>query len=84
MKLSPVSPGPWRPPTPRVSHTYDCAPGFAVEKGILVGQVKSVEISGRDRDSSLDLASLNSEALGCPALVSGDRESGEAWAACQA
>lgn len=52
MKLSSVSPG---PPCWCVSEslrdTYYCAPGFAVEKGILVRQVKSVGILGRKRDT---------------------------------
>ena len=37
---------------PRVSDTYYRAPGFAVEKGILVRQVKSVEILGTKRDTA--------------------------------
>lgn len=51
MKLSSASPRGQLAGEPAIptSHTYYCAPGFAVEKGILVRQVKSVEILGRKR-----------------------------------
>lgn len=51
MKLSPASPRgrlAGEPASP-TGCTYYCAPGFAVEKGILVRQVKSVEIVRRKR-----------------------------------
>lgn len=50
MKLSSGSPGPPEP-FPGACDTYNRAPGFAVKKGILIGQVKSVEISGRKQDT---------------------------------
>ena len=64
--------------------TYYCAPSFAVEKGILVRQVKSVEILGRKkRHSSLELAFLVPKALrGHTTPVNGDREISEAQSTC--
>lgn len=67
-----------------MSDTYYCAPGFAVEKGILVRQVKSVEIlGGKKTHSSLELALLVSKALrGHTTPVNGDRQIGKAQSAC--
>ena len=67
-----------------MSDTYYRAPSFAVEKGILVRQIKSVEILGRKkRHSSLELALLVSKALrGHTTPVNGDREIGKAQSAC--
>lgn len=80
MKLSSASPRghlAGEPATP-TSNTHYRAPGFAVEKGILVRQVKSVEKLGRKRHSSSESALLVSKALGKHAVpMSRDCEIGQ-------